>query len=81
MEKLNKAEGKEQYHVEISNRFARLQFLKIWIMRWILIVLWKLLERIAEFLLKSYYELKKHNLWLDEGCSELIYQREEVKLQ
>jgi hypothetical protein len=31
--------------------------------------------------LGHYYELKKHKLWFDEGCSELLNQRKQVKLQ
>jgi uncharacterized protein YaaR (DUF327 family) len=27
------------------------------------------------------YELKKHKPWLDEGCSELLDQRKQAKLQ
>jgi hypothetical protein len=27
----------------------------------------------------GYYELKKHNLWFDEGCSELLDQRKQSK--
>jgi hypothetical protein len=41
LQKLNKVEGKEQYHVEISNMFAALQN--------ILIDLGKLLEGISKF--------------------------------
>jgi hypothetical protein len=29
----------------------------------------------------SYYELKKHKTWFDEGCSKLLDQRKEAKLQ
>jgi hypothetical protein len=29
----------------------------------------------------SYYELRKHKPWFDEGCSELLDQRKQVKLQ
>jgi hypothetical protein len=29
----------------------------------------------------GYYELKKLNPWFDEGCSKLLYQRKEAKLQ
>jgi hypothetical protein len=43
LKKLNKIEGKEQYHVEVSNR---LQLWKIWTQRWKLIVPGKRLERI-----------------------------------
>jgi hypothetical protein len=43
LKKLNKIEGKEQYLVEVSNGIAALEDLDL---RWILIVLGKLLERI-----------------------------------
>jgi hypothetical protein len=29
----------------------------------------------------GYYELKKHKPWFDEGCSELLDQRKQAKLQ
>jgi hypothetical protein len=29
----------------------------------------------------GYYELKKHKPWLDEGCSKLLDQRKQAKLQ
>jgi hypothetical protein len=44
LKKLNEVEGKEQYRVEISNRFAALENLKT--LRWTLIELGKLLEKI-----------------------------------
>jgi hypothetical protein len=28
----------------------------------------------------DYYELKKHELWFSEGCSELLDQRRQAKL-
>jgi hypothetical protein len=43
LKKLNEVEGKEQYRVQVSNRLAAS---KIWTLRWKLIVLGKLLERI-----------------------------------
>jgi hypothetical protein len=43
LKKLNEVEGKEQYRVEISNRFAAWKTLTL---MWILIRLWKLLEKI-----------------------------------
>jgi hypothetical protein len=47
LNKLKEVEGKEQYHVEISCRFAAFENLQT--LRWILIELGKLLERISEF--------------------------------
>jgi hypothetical protein len=29
----------------------------------------------------GYYELKMHKLWFDEGCSKLLDQRKQAKLQ
>jgi hypothetical protein len=29
----------------------------------------------------GYFELKKRNPWFDEGCSKLLYQRKQAKLQ
>jgi hypothetical protein len=29
----------------------------------------------------GYYELKKHKPWLDEGCSKLLVQQKQAKLQ
>jgi hypothetical protein len=29
----------------------------------------------------DYYELKKHNPWFDEGCTKLLIQRKQAKLQ
>jgi hypothetical protein len=44
----------------------------------------KRLERIYKFQRKEslgYYELKQHKPWFDEGCSELLEQRKQAKLQ
>jgi hypothetical protein len=46
LKKLNEAESKGQYCVEVSNRFAALEH---WKQRWKLIVLGKRLERIQQF--------------------------------
>ncbi|PNF22033.1 hypothetical protein B7P43_G10579 [Cryptotermes secundus] len=72
LKKLNEVEGKEQYCIEISNRFAALENLdtevdvnKAW-------------ETIRENIKMSakeslgYYEPKKHKPWFDEGCSKLL---------
>jgi hypothetical protein len=80
LKKLNEVEGKEQYCAEISDRFAPLENLdtevdinKAW-------------ENIRENIKISAkeslgYELKKYKPWFDEGCSELLYQRKQTKLQ
>jgi hypothetical protein len=67
LKKLNEVEGKEQYRVDISNRFAALENLdaeadnnRVW-------------ETVGENVKISpkeslgYYELKKHKPWFDEG--------------
>jgi hypothetical protein len=49
--------------------------------------LWKIWETIRGNITISakqslgYYEQRKHKLWFDEGCSKLLYQRKEIKLQ
>jgi hypothetical protein len=81
LKKLNEVEGKEQYHVEISNRFGALENLdtkedinRAWVTT---------RENIKISAKESlgYYELKKRKPWFDEGCSELLDQREQAKLQ
>jgi hypothetical protein len=29
----------------------------------------------------EYFDLKKHNAWFDKGCSKLLDQRKQIKLQ
>jgi hypothetical protein len=43
LKKLNEVDGKEQYHAQAANRFTALED---FVLRWILIVLGKILERI-----------------------------------
>jgi hypothetical protein len=74
-------EGKEMYHVEVSNRFAALEDLDAEVQ------INSVLEKIRENIKIStkecigYYELKKHKPWFDEGCSKLLNQMEQSKLQ
>jgi hypothetical protein len=79
LEKLNKMEGKEQYYVEVSNRFGTLEDLDTEVninSAW---------ETIRENIKVSaeeslgYYELKKRKPLFDEGCSKLD-QRKQVRL-
>jgi hypothetical protein len=46
-------------------------------------VLGKLLENIKMSTKESlsHYELKKHKPWFEEGCSKLLYQKKQAKLQ
>jgi hypothetical protein len=77
--KLNEVEGKEQFRVEVSNRFAALEDAEVEIN--------SALETIRENINISakeslgYFELKKHKPWFDEGCSEVLDQRKQAKLQ
>jgi hypothetical protein len=78
LKKLNKVEGKEWFHVEVSNRFAAFKDLdaEIYINS-----AWETIrENIKISAKESYFELKKHKPWFDEGCSKL-YQRKQAKLQ
>jgi hypothetical protein len=79
MERFNLKKLKEVERREVSNRFAARN---IWTLRWMLMLLQKD-ERISKFQPKSlgYYDLKKHKPWFDEGCSKLLDQRKQVKLQ
>jgi hypothetical protein len=46
--------------------------------------IWKTMReniKISAKLSLGYYELKQNKPWLDEGCSELLYQRKQTKLQ
>jgi hypothetical protein len=78
MERLNEVEGKEQYHVEVSNRFAAFEDLDIEVE---INSAWeKILENIKISTEESlgYYELRKHKPWFDKGCSELLDQRKQA---
>jgi hypothetical protein len=71
LKKLNKVKGKEQYHVEISNRFATLENLdtEVDINR-----AWETIRENIKISAKESlgcYELKKHKPWFNEGCSKL----------
>jgi hypothetical protein len=68
LKKLNEVGGKEQYQVEVSNRFAALEDLDAEVeidSAW---------ETIRENIKTSdkeslgYYELKKHKPWFNDGC-------------
>jgi hypothetical protein len=81
IKKLNDVEGKEQFHVEVSNRFAAMEDLDTEVginSAW---------ETIRENIKISaneslvYCELKMHKPWFDEGCSKLLDQRKQANLQ
>jgi hypothetical protein len=78
LKKLNKLEGKEQYHVEISTALENLDT-EVDINR-----AWETIRENIKFSAKDiqgYYELKKHKPWFDEGCSKFLDQRKQAKLQ
>jgi hypothetical protein len=72
LKNINDVEGKEQFRVEVSNRFAALEDLDTEVeinSAW---------ERIKENITISakeslgYFELKNHKPWIDEGCLKLL---------
>jgi hypothetical protein len=81
VKKLNKTEGKDRYHVEVSNRFAALEDLCA---EFEINTVWETIRENIKISAKEslgYYELKMHNPWFDEGCSKLLDQRKQAKLQ
>jgi hypothetical protein len=63
--KLNEVEGKEQYCVEVSNRFADLEA-EVEINS-----AWEMIRENIKISAKEslgYCELKKHKPWFDEAC-------------
>jgi hypothetical protein len=81
LKKLNEAEGKEKYRVEISNRFLGLENLnaEVDIARARETIRHNIKISAKENL--GYYELRKYKPWFDEGCSKLLDQRKQAKLQ
>jgi hypothetical protein len=80
LREFNKVEGKENYHVEVSDRCAALEDLDTEVK---INTAWEI-ENIKKKSAKerlSYYELKKHKPCFEEGCSELLNQRKEAKLE
>jgi hypothetical protein len=80
LKKLNEVEGKEQYRLEVSNRFAALENLDTEVE---INSAWEMIRENITFLAKgslSYFELKKHKPWFDEGCSKLLDQRKHYYL-
>jgi hypothetical protein len=81
LQKLNEVECKEQYCVEISNRFTALENLhtKVGISR-----AWETSRENIKIAAKDSvgnYKLKKHNQWFNERCSGLFDQRKQTKFQ
>jgi hypothetical protein len=83
LKKLNEIEGKEKYHTEVSNtrRFAALEHLDADVE---INSAWETIEENIKISAKEslgYSELKKHKTWLNKGCSKLLDERKQAKLQ
>jgi hypothetical protein len=79
--KLNEVEGKKKYCVEVSNRFAALEGLDAEVE---INTAWGTIREKLTMSAKEslgYYELKQHKLLFDKGCSKLLDQRIQAKLQ
>jgi hypothetical protein len=77
--KLNEVDDKEQYRVEISNRFAALEKLDTEVD----IRAWETIRRNIKISAEEnldYYELKEHKLCFNEEYSELLDKRKQAKL-
>jgi hypothetical protein len=81
LKKLNDVEGKEQFSVEVSNRFAALEDLNAEVE---INSAWETIRENIKISAKEslgYFELKKHKPWFDEGYSKLLEQRKQATLQ
>jgi hypothetical protein len=81
LKKLNDVEGKEQFRVEVSNRFAAMADLDAEVE---INNAWETIRENITISAKEslgYFEFKKHKPWFDEGCSKLLDQRKQAKLQ
>jgi hypothetical protein len=81
LKKLNKVEGKEQFRVDISNRFAALDY---WDIEMEINSAWEMIIdniKISANESLGYFKLKKHNPRFDKGCSKLLGRRKQAKLQ
>jgi hypothetical protein len=78
LKKLNDAEGKEQFLVEVSNRFAALEDLDTEVE---INSTWETIRGNIKISAKEslgYFELKKHKPRFDEGCSKSLDQRKQA---
>jgi hypothetical protein len=81
LKELNDVEGKEQFCVEVSNRFVALEDLDTGVE---ISSAWETIReniKISAIESLGYFELKKHKPWFDEECSQLLDQRKQAKLQ
>jgi hypothetical protein len=81
LKKLNDVEGKEQFCVQVSNGFAALEDLDTEVE---INSAWETIRENIKISAREslgHFELKKHKPWFDEGCSKLLDQRKQAKLQ
>jgi hypothetical protein len=81
LKRLNGVESKEQCHIEVSESFVAFKSLEAQVD---INCAWTTIRENINISAKDtlgYYEWKKHNPWLDEGCSGLLDQRKQAKLQ
>jgi hypothetical protein len=81
LKKLNDVEGKEQFQVEVSNRFAALEDLNTEVE---INSAWETIRENIKISAKESlgcFELKKHKQWFNKGCSKLFDLRKQAKLQ
>jgi hypothetical protein len=70
LKKLNKVDSKEQFLVEISNRFAALEDLDAEVG---INSAWEMIRENIKISAKDslgYYELRRYKPWFEEGCSK-----------
>jgi hypothetical protein len=69
LKKLNGVEGKQQFRVEVSNRFAALEDLDTEVE---VNSAWETIRdnKISAKESLGYFEFKKHKPWFDKGCSK-----------
>jgi hypothetical protein len=79
--KSNEIEGKEQYHVEVSNRFAAFEGLDSEVDINSACEMIKENIKISAKESLGNCELKKQKPWFDEACSKLVDQRKQANLQ
>jgi hypothetical protein len=72
LKKLNEVEGKEQFCVEVTNRFAALEDLDTEVE---ISSAWEMIRENIKISTKEslgYCELKKHKPWFDQACIKLV---------
>jgi hypothetical protein len=80
LKKLNEVEGKEQFCVEVSNRFAALEDLDAEVE---INSAWGMIRENIKISVKErlgYFELKKHTPWFNKGCLKLLDQGKHAKV-